>query len=115
MLFERTKKPKTNYFEQVASLSYEPIGTLRCNGSEYEVFKKEAKVNFGGNGEELSTVAFKLRRIGEKKEYFTFVSNYEDNGDSKIKLRSDEDTPLDIIIAFFDEFVIPHSKMFRKK
>jgi hypothetical protein len=107
MLFKKTKEPAINYFLQVESLSYQLAGVLKRNGSEYEVFKKETGINFDGNGEELPTLVFKLREIDKQKEYFIFVSKYEEKGESKIKLRQDMDMPQDIQIGLFEEFVIP--------
>jgi len=107
-------RKKPDYFLQAKYLSYQLAGVLKHNGSKYEVFKKETGINFNGNGEELPTLVFKLRETGKQKEYFTFVSKYEEKGKSKIKLRQDMNMPQDIQIELFEEFVIPCCHKFKE-
>lgn len=83
------KKLPENCFKQAESLIYSLEGTIKDNGTAYEIFKSEETIfNFDGEGKVL-TIPFRIvPQNGSGKDYYFLASK---NGDHKLKLRWEEE------------------------
>ena len=77
------KKLPENYFKQAEPLAYSFEGTIKDNGTIYEVFRSEETIfNFDGEGK-VPTIPFRIvPQNGSGKDYYFLASN---NGNGKLK------------------------------
>ena len=105
---KRKVKPKINYLGQFDSLTYKSAGTIRNNGTTYDIFRlEEIGINFD-EGKFLTT-AFRIKpQNSEHNGHYASVSRHENNGEIIFDLRFEEDIPEDLYRTFFNSFFIPH-------